>query len=111
MFKYIVDSEATAKSLSALIYKLMYPADFTPSGEENYLFGWEFEDPDWVILIPENYECPIFQKPEFESTIEELGEILKGAFKKGEGDQLIDYLKTGRIILENIIPSGLVRKI
>lgn len=105
MYRYKADSEQQIKSLSSLIYKLMYPPNFEPSGEENYLFGWEYDGENWVMIIPENYECPIFIKPEFDSVIQQIGSILNTNLEPGEGAAIVEYLKTGNIILNNIIPK------
>lgn len=103
---FIVTNEQTAKDLSSLIYKIMYPTN--DSGGTQYLFGWGEYLGQTVIKIKENLTCPVFQKSDFQPTIDAIGAILGDApFQVGEGNAFIEYLKTGSIILENIIPSGL----
>lgn len=103
---FIVQNEQVAKDLSSLIYSIMYPSE--DNGGTQYLFGWDSYNDQTVIKIPENYICPIFLKDNFESTIEEISLLLGDVFSEKEGESLVEYLKTGSIILENIIPSGLV---
>lgn len=101
-----VPTEQMAQELSALIYTVMY----TPNIENatQYLFGWFPYNTEWVIAIPENYHCPVFIKDNFNAVIEQLGSIIGFALAEGEGQQIIAKLATGSIILEEIIPSGLV---
>lgn len=100
-----VDSEQTAKKLSELLYSIMYPANvFT---ETQYLFGWVEYNGFWYCEIPENYECPVFIKDNFESVIQQIEQTIGFAFAEGEGALLVEKLKTGKIILEEIIPSGI----
>lgn len=104
---FIVPSEQVAKDLSSLIYKIMYQGD--DNGGTQYLFGWDEYKGQTVIKIKENLVCPVFQKADFQPTIDAIGAILgDSSFQKGEGAAFVEYLKTGSIILEKIIPSGLV---
>jgi len=101
-----VDSEETAMKLSELIFSLMYTSDV--GATTTHLFGWESNGTETVIRIPENYVCPVFIKDNFEEVVQEMATILNGAVAEGEGAALVEYLKTGQVILEKLIPSGLV---
>jgi len=100
-----VQSEEMAQELSTLIYSLMFPDG--QISETKYLFEWAPYLNGWVICISENYHCPVFQKPEFQTTIDKLSAIIGFALADGEGSALVQKLMSGSIILEEIIPSGL----
>ena len=101
-----VPTEQMAQELSALIYTVMYPPNI--ENETQYLFAWFPYNAEWVIAIPENYHCPVFIKDNFNTVIEQLGSIIGFTLAEGEGQQIIAKLSTGSIIIEEIIPSGLV---
>lgn len=101
-----VTTEQMAKELSTLIYTVMYPPNI--ENETQYLFGWLPYNEEWVIAIPENYHCPVFIKDNFNAVIEQLSAIIGFALAEGEGQQIVAKLSTNSIILEEIIPSGLV---
>ena len=98
-------SEEMGRNLSQLIYGLMFSPDTI--ADTQYLFEVAPYHADWVICIPQNYTCPVFQKENFQETIDELSAIIEFALAEGEGPELVGKLMSGSIILEDIIPSGL----
>lgn len=103
--RYIVDSEQMAKDLSSLIYRIM-----SPDGVETmYLFDWQNINGTWVILIPLNYECPVYHKADFQTVLNDLATVLNGDLSTDEATRITNELQKDRILLENIIPNGLTQ--
>lgn len=96
----VKDNEIAAK-ISELVYKLMVKE---PT-KTKYLFVWFEHNGTTVIEIPENYECPIFINDDFQDIVNELGAML--GVTESEGAAMVEYLKTGKIILENLVPTTL----
>ncbi len=101
MAEFNLHNEEMAARLSELLYSLTYPDGAEVTGK--YLFGWE----DNVIRFPDDYETAIFVKDNFQEVIAEIGQILNGDLPIEEGAVLVDYLKTGRVKLINLIPNKL----
>lgn len=100
-----VTSREMGYDLSRLIYSLMFSSDTV--AETQFLFDIAPYLDGWVICIPENYRCPVFQKENFQLVINELSAIIGFALAEGEGTSIVTKLMSGSIILEEIIPSGL----
>jgi hypothetical protein len=99
-----------AQQLSAGIYSLMYQ-----NGQEvstTYLFGWltsrNPEITEVILEIDEELECPIFVDDNFQAKVLQLKSMLSEETTEQETQALVNYLKTGKIKLINIIPSTAV---
>ena len=97
-----------AQQLSAGIYSLMFKKGAEVLTE--YLFGWltSPQTTEVVLVIDPNLECPIFVDADFDSKILQLKSMLSENTTEQEIQNLVNYLKTGKIKLINIIPSTAV---
>ena len=104
------NSEERAKQLSAGIYSLMFKkgADVLTK----YLFGWlKSKDPaitEVILVIDPDLECPVFVDEDFDNKILQLKSMLSENTTEQEIQALVNYMKTGKIKLINIIPSTAV---
>lgn len=105
MAEFVLPNENMAARLSELLYTLTYPDGAEVTGK--YLFGWENRNGQTVMVFPDDFETAIFVKDNFAAVIEEIGQILNGNLPADEGAALVAYMKTGRVMLRNLIPASM----
>lgn len=93
-----------AEQLSKAMYKIVSPKD----GVTQYLFGWE-TDSDGVEFasIPSD-TCKVYFE-NLQGYMDEIKTILNGDLSDSEATILGDKIRTGQVILTDLIPSTLER--
>jgi hypothetical protein len=106
MAEFKLNNEQTAMRLSELLYQITTPEGADTTGK--YLFGWDVIDGETFIRFPDDYETAIFVKLNFYEVVTEIGQILNNDLAPGEGAELVNRLKTGRVKLIDLIPNKIV---
>ena len=104
MIKYYkIPNAEIGKQISEIVYRIMTPE---PT-DVKYLFAWGIDiDGQHYIEVPVDMACPVFMNENFNTALSELSALLNVG--DAEGKELSGKLKSGQVILGDIIPSSIV---
>lgn len=101
---YYFPDKAKAWQLSNLMAKLTCAVD-----TDSFLFTVleSSIDSGGVLMLEVDQSYPTFIKEDFMANIDLMSTLLNGSLKEGEGQEMVNYIRTGHITMGGLVPSNL----